>query len=349
MLFSEKHLNKNKNVLLISEFEHFLLDGLKEELNNKGVRTKHIFLGKLGKKSKLLFVIKIFYAFFYTILFSKKFNSVSYHYATKYIRLIDFAAKFKNMRRVCTVWGSEYAKANLVEREKLENWYCTLDELSVTNKNFVADLVRNGLKVHELSFGLSQFDYIDKLAAGVKFDNKKLTVIIGTNGSKNQQHITVINQILQLDNNCLSRFQFVIPMTYGGDPQYRAQVISLLASSNVNYRLIENSMSNKKLAQLRLSTDVLIQVQETDQLSGAMLESIYAGAHVITGNWLYYQELDSLNITWSKVEKVDEVGKVLSGLNKLTAAQKNINKIKIAEKYSWNARIDNWLKFLLEV
>lgn len=337
---------RNK-ILLVSDFDHFLFEGLKKSFQKNGIEVNHIYLGKMGTKSRPLFLCNMAFAFFHIIFFSKRYDCVSYHYATKYMIMVDIAARVKGIRRVCTIWGSEFAKASAKNRKQLVSWYRTLGALSVTNKNFTDSL--SGLNVHETSFGLSQFTFIEKNRSKYALLQKdKVNIVIGTNGSPNQQHLEILRQLALVPNDCLSKYHFIFPMSYGGDNAYRESIKNKAIDINISFSTIETVLNDDELSLLRLKTDILLQLQETDQLSGAMLESIFAGAHIITGGWLPYQTLDALNLKWSKINDFSELPEKLIRLLCLSSEEKERNKELISRMFSWEYRIKNWLYFLTE-
>jgi hypothetical protein len=64
----------------------------------------------------------------------------------------------------------------------------------------------------------------------------------------------------------------------------------------LQHRVITDLMSDMDLARLRCATDIMVQVQPTDQLSGAMQEHLHAGSVVITGAWLPYGVLSDAGV-----------------------------------------------------
>lgn len=338
-----------KKILLISDFDHFLLSNLKMELEKANVLVEHRFFCEMGKKNRFKYLLKMIASFFYILFYSKNFECVSYHYATKYMMIVDVAARLKKVRRVCTIWGSEILKAKISDRIRILNWYKTLDEVSVTNNSFLELLDSIDVNKTTTSFGLSALSYIDE-ARNCRRKDETTNVVVGTNASKNQQHLEIIDQLHLLPHSTLSQFNFIFPMTYGGDVEYISKVKEeFFLKLKVSGEFLEETLTHKELAELRVKTDILLQLQKTDQLSAAMTESIYAGAHVITGSWLQYKVLDDLNITWTKVNTLSELVKVFSEIRLLNVFEKCENCSSINAKFSWSVHIRSWIKFLIKV
>lgn len=108
-----------------------------------------------------------------------------------------------------------------------------------------------------------------------------------------------------------SKLLFILPMTYGGTEKYRELVRRKLESSGFRYRIYDSFIPDREISMLRKASDIMIQVQITDQLSGSMLEHLYAENIIITGNWLPYAILDESGVFMHKVLSVDEVGEEL--------------------------------------
>lgn len=342
------NMKNRKKILLISDFDHFLLSNLKIELEKADVLVEHRFFCQVGRKNRFKYLYNMILSFIYILFYSRNFECVSYHYATKYMIIVDIAARLRKVRRVCTIWGSEILKANISDRIRILNWYKTLDEVSVTNSGFLELL--NSIEVNKTttSFGLSALSNIDEERNNRRKD-ETTNVVVGTNASKNQQHLEIIDQLQLLPQSILGQFNFIFPMTYGGDVEYISKVKeSFFLKLNVSGEFIEKTLTDKELAELRIKTDVLLQLQQTDQLSAAMTESIYAGAHVVTGNWLQYKVLDDLNIKWTKVSTLSELVKVFSEIRLLNVFEKCENCSSIAAKFSWSVHIGSWIKFLIK-
>jgi glycosyltransferase involved in cell wall biosynthesis len=111
-------------------------------------------------------------------------------------------------------------------------------------------------------------------------------------------------------------------------------------------------MNDREVAFLRLSSDIMIQVQNTDSFSSSMREHLYAGNVVITGDWLPYETLDKKGCFMLKVSDVDLVGeKLVYAINNLDSLKKRCqgNPEIIWELSSWENNIDSWCNLYDEV
>jgi len=198
-----------------------------------------------------------------------------------------------------------------------------------------------------LRFGLDSLDEIDGLpeprdsqGCPVTEDSRLTTVVVGTNSQPAQQHASIIKQLLRLPINLQRRCRFVFPLNYG-DRANRLDVLKLLSSATFKHTVLDEMIYGAELARFRQATDVLIQVQLHDALSGAMLESLYAGACVITGSWLPYDDLRHAGVDWLEVDSVTEVGRALHSAIDRTVDTK-MNRSIVASLSRWGTVADEW-------
>ncbi len=122
---------------------------------------------------------------------------------------------------------------------------------------------------------------------------------------------------------------------------YAQKIVNLIESTGIQYRIIDRYLSDHELASYRKAAAVMIQVQNTDQLSGAMQEHLYAGSKVITGDWLPYAIFDEIGIEYSKVKDRKEIGPLLIELL-AKSNQENENCAKIGKLSKWSSVIGQW-------
>jgi hypothetical protein len=209
-------------------------------------------------------------------------------------------------------------------------------------------------KITHCRFGISQIKYIDKM---LKIDNmqdlcfdllnipftysKFKIIVVGYNGSPNQQHFDIINSLSKYNwNDDL----FIFPFTYGGTKLYRKKLEIMINKKELSYLFIDDYLSNEKIAALRVISDVLVQLQTTDALSASTQEHLYAGSRVIVGSWLPYSFLRDNGVIYETVDSVDEIGEYLNKTitNKISKYKKNHNNKIIRNLSSWDETINCW-------
>ena len=100
-----------------------------------------------------------------------------------------------------------------------------------------------------------------------------------------------------------------------------------------------------ELATYRCCTDILIQLQTTDQFSGAMQEVMASGGNVITGAWLPYEILKEKKVHFWTISEFAELTDALKGVtfNPITKEQALHNTDVINSLSNWNMVIANWV------
>lgn len=142
-------------------------------------------------------------------------------------------------------------------------------------------------------------------------------------------------------------------MTYGKyDLEYIKRVENRLSKLSVPHIVLRDFISNKSLAKIRLVTDIFINILSTDQLNGALQESMYAGAIPIVGSWLPYDILKKYGCQLVEISDFKDLDLkltyVLENIKKIMYKYK-VNKQIIYRLSSWNNVIENWKNIYLNV
>jgi glycosyltransferase involved in cell wall biosynthesis len=196
---------------------------------------------------------------------------------------------------------------NPLTKDSFLNYYKDFD-----NKTFVC------------RFGLTTLDFIDKNRIKNKSEIKnhfgysqdKMIITCGYNATKAQQHEKIIENLVKLPKELLQGIQFIFPMTYG-DNKYKEKIKNILKDTDLDYIVHEDFLYADENAYIKLASDIMINVLETDSFSGSMQEFLYAGNIVITGNWLPYDVLDGEGIVYFKIDAVDDLREKLEYIIKI--------------------------------
>jgi len=211
-----------------------------------------------------------------------------------------------------------------------------------------------------LHFGNSIFDIIKKLDnPGIEDDYRKelgipadkMTLTCGYNGSKGQQHLKILEAIMKLDPSLRKNIFLLLPMTYGTTAEYLREIIGQINKTGLPYRIFTTLMNANEVAKLRISTDIVVNIQTTDAFSASLQEHIMAGNILIVGEWLPYDYLKENDIYHFKTN-LDDLPEKLSmclatiDLHKQMAEK---NKEKIYNFSSWNNTIKDWISIYNEL
>jgi hypothetical protein len=211
-----------------------------------------------------------------------------------------------------------------------------------------------GTSFETIRLGMSGFDYIDsRLSSSSKHDCKsswgidpnKLTVCIGYNASKAQNHLPVLRPLKHLSKSELSKITILLPLTYGGNQAYIANVARAASEVGCEFRLFRTYMDMSQIAQLRLSTDVFINAQATDGLSGSVLEALYAGATLLNASWLQYKEYGEWGILYKRFFSYAQIPQLLAeSMGDTSGVAKNSKSL--SGQMSWQQCRGAWARLL---
>lgn len=380
---------KEKSVLILSGADMIFHKELRKKLEENNVKVETIVTSSNSHTGKVMtenivqisyFLEKIpklrgFVKYYIKLLFlimkkKNEFKVINIHYASKHIcNVIYILSKlklFKNNRIILTMYGSDFYRSEQKYKKKMGKYFEIIDKINFTNPKMLeeVDLFYNNKfqdKFKLVSFGLSNLEEIKKnekkiskeeikLEYGIKPD--KIVITCGYNAIEQQQHEKIIKAILKLDDKIKEKIYLIFPMNYGRDKQGRIdKVEKILAETKVDYFISKEYLTGEKLAKLRRVSDVMINIQTTDQFSGSMQEYIFSGNLIITGNWLPYDILEKKGIKLLKVDKVDEIKENIEKIfyEKIVYSRKDIELAKqiIWELSSWDSNLKKWKSLFL--
>lgn len=283
------------------------------------------------------------------IKFADCYSLIDFHVFTKiYDEIINHFLTKKVVK--ITIWGSDFYRVDDFRREQQRAIYKKCDSIQLLTKNMKSDFVDYykdfEKKIKIANFGVIQFNIMDevkkKISGLPKFKNvtfsDKLTIVCGYNGSEAQQHKIIINALNQLDLVSKEKIFLIFPMTYGGDKKYIKKVEHELELLNIPFLLLKDLLTNKQIAQLRLETDIVINIQITDAFSGSLQEHLYAENLLLTGEWLPYSILDENQIYYRKCTLKNISSQISDCINNFDLYKKDTigNREKMYNLSSWN-------------
>jgi len=119
--------------------------------------------------------------------------------------------------------------------------------------------------------------------------------------NSNDQHFKVIEALKKLNQPL--KIQPIFLLTYGGTESELLEIVSRIETELAcyDYRIFTKTLSSDEILKFRLASDIYINMRKTDQIAGAILESLAAGTLLLSAAWLNYSILDRLNIYYKKV------------------------------------------------
>ena len=351
------------NVLILFQFNsnRHVLERLKQELKDynvhaelfnirtfeySGISKFHLLiLQKLTKVPKLRVIIyKLFRKSIVSSL-SKEFDLIDVHF---YSKAYDHLLKKINKPKKVVFWGSDLYR---VDEKRINQIKGNIKSFKIAhfltpemNEFALEKGISNDINVVQ-PFGVVHFDVIEKLSkmkpterrSSLKNTSGKIMIAVGYNGSKSQQHLKIIEELITLDQELKNKIHLVFLMTYGGDKDYLESVEKKLITEDFKYTLVKNRLSELELSKIRLDIDITINFQVTDGFSSSIQEHFYAGNIMILADWLPYNWLKEkgmtfYNIDLSKLET--ELQRILQNMpSEKQKAKKNTAKIELISKW----------------
>jgi len=210
-------------------------------------------------------------------------------------------------------------------------------------------------KIRVLNFGCSGLDSLDDLKSENKKESKQrlgipvnsLGIACGYSSDPRQNHMEMINSILKVRDVLPQDVFLVFPMTYGAQ-EYSLQIESYLKKTTLHYKIFNQFLDAYDIARIRKVSDIMINIQDTDQLSCSMLEHMYAGGVIITGGWLPYDILTAKGAFLTTINSIRDVGaELLTIIHKIDDLQKLSipNKSIVDQMERWDRNIKSWAEF----
>lgn len=355
--------NSNKNILIIREADSILLNEL---LNNIRLNNLNTCIDVLTRDDKSDYryannIFKVDNLFKMGLFFkhTKVYDIINIHYLHSYYYIFADLIRNKCKKLIISIWGSDLYAASRIDREKQKKLIYISDIITFANEKTVEEFLqifgeelRKKCKV--CRFGLTILDEIDMIKENfsieeIKFElnipKEKTVVMCCHSASRNDNHLEVIKamEYLNYDKNNLF---LIFPMAYGRDDMsYVEQVENKLSKLHIQYLILKEIVSNEKMAKIRLVTDIFINILNTDQLNGALQESMYTGSVPIVGSWLPYHNLQKQGCKLLEVDKFKELGTMLVYVLENIVYLKyqcQMNKSIIYRISGWKNNIESW-------
>ena len=344
-----------KNELINKDYDVSLLDfaslSLFDSLENENTIYNKKFL-KFKNIPKLSMFFRIWYI--KKVIQENDYDIVNIHISRwMYLFILPWLVKQK---LVVTFYGSDFYRTSNFIKNIQKSLYKKADTITFTNaltkESFLKYYKKFDNKSRVCRFGLKTLDFIDKnrdidqkeLRSSLGYNVEKIIVTCGYNATKEQQHDKIIENILKLPKNILERIQFIFPMTYGNS-LHRENIKAILKQTTLDYIILEDFLYGDDNANIKLASDIMINILETDSFSGSMQEFLYADNIVITGSWLPYELFDKSGIQYLKINNTIELSDkmlnlLLSDMNSFPVKQ---NGKVIADLSLWNNNIESWI------
>lgn len=264
---------------------------------------------------------------------------------------------------IIMVWGSDFYRASKEALEKKRLGFALADIIHLESETVKEDFLKvypefEG-KIRIVQFGLNQLDLLrDELK---KLDNHvtvipndsykgKMIVTCGYNGIESQQHIAMIDALANMPDTLKEKIYVLVPFTYGWKPEYKGKVIDRLNLSGLPYTLLDRRLTDSQITELRMISNIVINIQITDSFSASLQEHMMAGSVMIVGDWLPYKVFDDAGIFLIKTtleglkDKIEEVMTHYDMYKEKSAT----NKENVYNLSSWKGVATKWIDIYKE-
>lgn len=280
--------------------------------------------------------------------------------------LVDFHAYYPNYNKwmkSCiekkvkfdiTCWGSDLMRATEEMKQMQRFGFDHCYRIKLTENLYDVLKASYGTiydaKCRQVYFGNSGLDDIDSLDPQKVNEGKmklygdtggKKIVVCGYNSIPSQNHFKMIEALLKLSQEDRNAVHAVFPMTYGAKPGYIENVKQELDKTGVSYTILDHFLQPSEVAVIRKTSDVVVNVQTTDALSGSLQSHLYCKNVCIFGEWLNYTPFTNNGIFYVKTRMdniAEQLKAVLHDMDKYRSLSVD-NHEKIKGLFSWKATI----------
>ena len=133
-------------------------------------------------------------------------------------------------------------------------------------------------------------------------------------------------------------------MYNGATKEYIQDIENVVKRIGVSHITYSSRLSLEDIAKLRIVSDVVINMQDTDAFSGSLQDHLYCSNVLIVGEWLNYVPLDNAQVYYLKTSFLNLTRTVAMVLSDLPAYKKlsKINRIKMKGLTSWEYVLPRW-------
>lgn len=227
-----------------------------------------------------------------------------------------------------TVWGDELFRADKKMLRHYRKYYDAADCITVSTSDMHRDFLtayghRYDKVLHMNKFAVGILDRIDEVRNtygremlckefGIP-DPNKLLVFMGHNGRPAQRHGELTKALEDLPQELKEQITLVYTMTYGVPNQsYLDNLTTRADTLGCSYVVLREFMNETTTAKLRSICDIMLHAQLTDAFSASLCESLYAGAVILNGSWLVYNDLPDCHQRFVEYDSMEEIPQKLS-------------------------------------
>lgn len=255
-----------------------------------------------------------------------KYDFVHFHYPT-FSNLYLLWHLEKKEKIILSFWGSDLLRtsdtynfiiqtkavkhANLITTQSTELVEIILAKFGRKYKSKIKQTLfpPNDDLYHRIEQMLSEDSALNAFLNQFQIHAGKYIIAIGHNANEYNNHTHIINELISLPNQIKDQIFCVFPFTYGNLNKitYQENLEKQLQETNISYCFLNDFLTWEQLAALKIKSAITIHLPESDALSGAVTESMYAGSVLITGAWLPYSPFKKAGLHYETIENIAEL------------------------------------------
>ncbi|MCH6233084.1 hypothetical protein MMU05_03955 [Aquiflexum sp. AIY15W] len=347
---------------LIAKGNHVDIYDTKRKLHisvNDKIETDYNFWMKWLFVGKAYLGLNFFVLIYFCLKNQGKYDFVQINYCREEFQLIPQLIKGLGKKLYIFFYGSDLNDRSFVKNNFKKLFYIS-DKLIATNRSIykILDKYLEKKRIDDKKTVIFLPQEHFKLYEPLNFSDKvsfkkqlgipenKIVIMVGNNGTENEQHEKMIDQLQNLKN--LENYFFIIPFSNRLDTSgERLKKVTSLAKIKLgerNYKLIPDFVSHEEIAALRMSSDIFLHLRKIDMMAASMFESNMAYCQIITGDWLPYQYY----LEKVKVEVISEFHQINLCIEKILSDEKLIEKLNhnrqvVLKDYHYSV-IEDWMK-----
>lgn len=255
--------------------------------------------------------------------------------------------------KVVTPWGSDVLRISRFSQKIMAKHMTHYDYIMSSDNPRFKKQLQNILNIPKEKFLSCDFgsEMIDELCSSTitKDEAKKhfgigtqYTIVCGYNGGIAQNHLKIIEAIVQVRDRLPNNIIIVLPMTYNASASYLNEVQCKLNNNNLENIILKNYLSNFNMVCLRKCADMFIHAQNTDANSVSLAEHLLCDTIVVNASWLRYENRESYGIPYYLFDSFKELPEVIVKAFEGGSIISDKLKKSISEE-GWSIIINKWI------
>lgn len=290
---------------------------------------------------------------------SSQYEVINIQYVTLMACVLNSSFCNVQAKIITTPWGSDVYRMPWSRKLLTRKVFDNSDYVAAMPYTKFGDDVKRIFNVPEskcvpLCFGSDVLDKIAEsnvskdVAKQLLFgDSQSYVIVCGYNASSAQNHLKIIECISKAKEFLPTNSLVVLPMTYAKVESYMLEVKHTLEHLGINYKVIDQFLSDDEVVLLRKATDLFIHMQTTDAYSSTLHEYLLCNTPIINATWLRYPELEQEEIPYILADFDTLSEKIVDIRNVEVKKIESLNMV--LESYKWSYQLEQWLSIFRRI